>query len=117
MDNNFTPWLRAVWGLRVENFDQLVGSTKRSDDRFVNTRVTDFLPALNMTFKLTNNMNLRVAGSQTVVRPEFREVSPLAYYDFDLGATVIGNKYIQRTKITNADVRWEWYPRNGEIFQ
>jgi outer membrane receptor protein involved in Fe transport len=60
-------------------------------------------------------MNIRVAGSQTVVRPEFREVSPLAYYDFDLGATVIGNKSIQRTKITNADLRWEWYPRNGEI--
>ncbi len=114
-DNNFTHWFRAVWGLRVENFDQLVGSVRRSDDRFVNTRVTDFLPALNMTFKLTNNMNLRVAGSQTVVRPEFREVSPLAYYDFDLGATVIGNKFIERTKITNADLRWEWYPRNGEI--
>lgn len=115
LDNNFTPWLRAVWGLRVENFDQLVGSTKRSDDRFVNTRVTDFLPAVNLTFKVNNSMNIRLAGSQTVVRPEFREVSPLAYYDFDLGATVIGNKFIERTKITNADLRWEWYPRNGEI--
>jgi hypothetical protein len=39
-------------GIRIENFDQLVGSTKRSDDRFVNTRVTDFLPAVNITFKL-----------------------------------------------------------------
>lgn len=114
-DNNFTPWLRAVWGLRVENFDQLVGSTKRSDDRFVNTRVTDFLPAVNLTFKVNPKMNIRLAGSQTVVRPEFREVSPLAYYDFDLGATVIGNKSIERTKITSADVRWEYYPRNGEI--
>lgn len=114
-DNNFTPWLRAIWGLRVENFDQLVGSTKRSDDRFVNTRVTDFLPAVNLTFKVNPKMNVRLAGSQTVVRPEFREVSPLAYYDFDLGATVIGNKSIERTKITNVDLRWEYYPRNGEI--
>jgi hypothetical protein len=62
-------------------------------------------------------MNIRVAGSQTVVRPEFREVSPLAYYDFDLGATVIGNKSIERTKITNADLRWEFYPRNGKSSQ
>ena len=115
-DNNFTPWLRAVWGLRVENFDQLVGSTRKSDDRFVNTRVTDFLPAVNLTFKIDPKMNIRLAGSQTVVRPEFREVSPLAYYDFDLGATVIGNKNIERTKITSADLRWEYYPRNGEIF-
>jgi outer membrane receptor protein involved in Fe transport len=116
MDNNITPWLRAVWGLRVENFDQLVGSTKMSDDRFVYTKVTDYLPAINFTIKLNNKMNVRLAGSQTVVRPEFREVSPLAYYDFDLGATVIGNKNIQRTKITNADIRWEWYPKAGEIF-
>ncbi|GAE64854.1 Outer membrane receptor proteins, mostly Fe transport [Chryseobacterium indologenes] len=115
-DNNFTPWLRAVWGLRVENFDQLVGSARKSDDRFVNTRVTDFLPALNLTFKVNPKMNIRLAGSQTVVRPEFREVSPLAYYDFDLGATVIGNKFIERTKITNADLRWEYYPRTREIF-
>jgi hypothetical protein len=63
-------------------------------------RLQTFYLLLNLTFKLNPKMNFRVAGSQTVVRPEFREVSPLAYYDFDLGATVIGNKSIQRTKIT-----------------
>lgn len=114
-DNNFTPKLRAVWGLRVENFDQLVGSTKKSDDRFVNSKVTDFLPALNLTYKLNEKMNLRLAGSQTVVRPEFRELSPMQYYDFDLGAAIVGNKELQRTKITNADLRYEFYPKAGEI--
>ena len=114
-DNNFTSWLRAIWGLRIENFDQLVGSTKMSDNRFVNSKVTDFMPAANITIKLSNKMNLRLAGSQTVVRPEFRELSPVAYYDFDLGATVVGNKELQRTKITSADIRWEFYPRNGEL--
>jgi TonB-dependent receptor len=114
-DNNFTSWLRAIWGLRIENFDQLVGSTKMSDNRFVNSKVTDFMPAANITIKLNNKMNLRLAGSQTVVRPEFRELSPVAYYDFDLGATVVGNKELQRTKITSADIRWEFYPRNGEL--
>lgn len=115
-DNNITSWLRAVWGLRVENFDQVVGSTKKSDERYVHSAVTDYLPALNLTFKLNDKMNLRLAGSQTVVRPEFRELSPLAYYDFDLGATVIGNKELQRTKLTSADIRWEFYPKSGEIF-
>lgn len=114
-DTNFTSWLRAIWGLRVENFNQLVGSTKKSDSRFVNSEVTDFMPAANFTIKLNNKMNVRLAGSQTVVRPEFRELSPVAYYDFDLGATVVGNKELQRTKITSADIRWEFYPRNGEL--
>ncbi|HTE13050.1 MAG TPA: TonB-dependent receptor, partial [Chitinophagaceae bacterium] len=59
--------------------------------------------------------NLRLSGSQTVVRPEFRELSPLAFYDFELGASVVGNQALVRTKITNADLRYELYPRAGEL--
>jgi outer membrane receptor protein involved in Fe transport len=51
-----------------------------------------------------------------VVRPEFRELSNFAFYDFELGATVLGNPDLQRTKITNADLRYEVYPRAGELF-
>lgn len=114
-DNLLTNKIRAVWGLRVEDFDQLIGSVKVSDDRHVHTRVTDFLPALNITYKLDNKTNLRISASQTVVRPEFRELTAVTFYDFELGAAVIGNKYLQRTKITNADLRYEFYPRGGEL--
>jgi outer membrane receptor protein involved in Fe transport len=31
------------------------------------------------------------------------------------GDDVLGNDNLQRTKVSNADVRWEWYPRSGEI--
>ena len=44
MDNQFTKDLRVVWGLRVENYDQLVGSVKKWDPRHTHTEVTDFLP-------------------------------------------------------------------------
>lgn len=115
-DNSFNNWLRVVWGGRYENFDQLVGSTKTSDPRYNHTRVGDFLPAVNATFKLNNTSNLRVAGSQTVVRPEFRELTGTAFYDFEIGATIIGNPNLVRTKITNLDVRYEIYPRAGELF-
>lgn len=115
-DNQFTNKIRLVWGLRVENFDQLVGSVRKSDSRFVNTKVTDYLPGANLTVKLNSKTNLRFSGSQTVVRPEFRELSNFAFYDFDLGATVTGSSALQRTKITNADIRYELYPRAGEIF-
>ena len=33
-DNSFNEWLRIVWGVRYENFDQLVGSTYKSDPRY-----------------------------------------------------------------------------------
>ncbi|MEP6674137.1 MAG: TonB-dependent receptor [Ferruginibacter sp.] len=116
MDNLLTDKLRVVWGVRYENFDQLVGSLKESDSRFVHNKVEDFLPALNFTYKLNNKTNIRLSGSQTVVRPEFRELSDFAFYDFELGATVLGNRDLKRTKITNADLRYEIYPRAGELF-
>lgn len=116
MDNNFTDWLRVVWGVRYEHFDQLVGSTNASDPRYAYSKVGDFLPAVNVTAKLTQQTNLRLALSQTLVRPEFRELTNLAFYDFEVGATIIGNPSIKRTRITNLDLRYEWYPRAGEMF-
>jgi outer membrane receptor protein involved in Fe transport len=115
-DNQLSNQLRLVWGVRLEDFDQLVGSPRRSDERHVYSRVTDFLPGLNLTWKTSGKTNLRLGASQTVVRPEFRELSPFAFYDFELNAQVVGNSRAQRTKVTNLDLRYEWYPRAGELF-
>lgn len=115
-DNQFSQKLRATWGLRWENFDQIVGSVKAKDPRHVYSKVDDFLPGLNLTYKVTDKTNIRLSGSQTVIRPEFRELSPFAFFDFDLGATTTGNKSLVRTKVSNADLRFEMYPRAGELF-
>jgi hypothetical protein len=115
-DNQFTDKLRATWGVRVEDYDQLIGSVKQSDPRHLHTEVRDFLPGVNITYKIGTTANLRLSGSQTVVRPEFRELSDYQFYDFELGATVAGNKTLVRTKISNADLRYELYPSPGEVF-
>ena len=115
-DNQFSPVFRVVWGLRVEDYDQLVGSVKTWDDRHTHSQVRDFLPGLNATLKLNNKTNLRLSGSQTVIRPELRELAALNIYDFDLNASVQGYPDLQRTKVTNADLRYELYPRAGEVF-
>jgi TonB-dependent receptor len=114
-DNQFSSKFRMVWGLRVEDYDQLVGSVKKSDPRHSNTRVTDFLPGLNATYKLNNKTNFRLSGSQTVVRPELRELAFLNLYDFELNLSTQGNPALKRTKITNVDLRYEMYPRAGEV--
>lgn len=116
MDNQFTKNLRVVWGLRVENYDQLVGSVKTWDPRHSYTKVTDFLPGVNATLKLNDKTNLRLSGSQTVVRPELRELANLNLYDFELNASVQGNPFLERTKVINSDFRYELYPRAGEVF-
>lgn len=115
-DNQFTDELRVVWGLRVEDYDQLVGSVKAYDPRHTHSEVTDFLPGLNATFRANNKTNIRLSGSQTVIRPEFRELSFLNIYDFELNASVQGNPNLKRTKVTNLDLRYESYPRAGEVF-
>jgi TonB-dependent receptor len=115
-DNQFGKVLRVVWGVRVEDFDQLVGSVKKSDPRHVYSRVRDFLPGMNATFKVSSKTNIRLSASQTVVRPEFRELAPFEFYDFELNAAVQGNANLKRTKVTNLDLRYELYPRAGETF-
>lgn len=115
-DNQFSPGLRVVWGVRVENYDQLVGSVRKSDPRFTNSRVNDFLPGVNATYKLTGKTNLRLSASQTVIRPELRELAFLNLYDFELNASIQGNPALKRTKVSNFDLRYELYPRSGEIF-
>ena len=114
-DNSLTDQLRVVWGVRYENFDQLVGSVRKADDRYSYSKVGDFLPSVNATYKITPKSNIRLAGSKTLVRPEFRELTNLAFYDFELGAIITGNKNLQRTNITNVDLRYEIYPQSGEI--
>lgn len=114
-DNAITDWLRIVWGARYEYYDQLIGSTRKSDSRFLNTKKGDLLPAVNITFKTNEKTNIRAAGSQTLIRPEFRELSDFAFYDFEVGATFTGKKELVRTKVTNLDLRYEIYPRNGEL--
>lgn len=114
-DNQLGRDFRLIWGVRVEDFDQIIGSVKKSDRRHVYSKVTDFLPGVNLTYKPSEKTNIRLSGSQTVVRPEFRELSPFAFYDFELNAQVVGNNKAKRTKITNADLRYELYPRGGEL--
>lgn len=115
-DNQFTRELRVVWGVRVENYDQLVGSVKKYDPRHTHSEVTDFLPGLNATYKMNAKTNIRLSASQTVIRPELRELSFLNLYDFELNASVQGLPSLLRTKVTNLDLRYELYPRAGEIF-
>jgi outer membrane receptor protein involved in Fe transport len=71
---------------------------------------------MNATYKINNKVNVRLSGSQTVVRPELRELSFLNLYDFELNASVQGNPFLKRTKVSNLDLRFELYPRAGELF-
>lgn len=113
-DNELSKKMRVVWGVRVEDYDQLLGSVKQYDPRHKHLQQRDYLPGVNFTYKLNPKTNIRLSGSQTVIRPEQRELADLTLYDFELNQAVQGNPDLSRTKVTNADLRYELYPRSGE---
>jgi hypothetical protein len=75
----------------------------------------DVLPSVSLIFSPTEKMNVRLVGTKTVARPEFRELSPFEFEDFVGGTTVRGNPSLLSTDIWNADLRWEWFPSAAEV--
>ncbi|RYD52267.1 MAG: TonB-dependent receptor [Sphingobacteriales bacterium] len=115
LDNQFLKRVSVSWGARIESYNQQVKYNDGNADLKVDTTVVDILPSANIKYALNDQMNLRLSGSQTVIRPEFREIAPFNFYNFDLMAVESGNPTLKRTKVTNADLRWELYPAPGEF--
>lgn len=117
-DSRLSEKIRMVWGLRAENFEQFIKSNDaRKGDTAVTilTRKPDLLPSMNLTISTNDKTNLRFSVSKTVARPEFREMAPFAFYDFEQLASVAGNPSLKRSRIYNLDLRYEFYPRPGEL--
>ena len=74
----------------------------------------DFFPSFNLTWRLPKEQQLRASYGRTINRPEFREVSPSVFYDFDLPGSVQGNTNLRSCHVDNADLRYEWYPAKGD---
>ena len=107
---NFGERLRLNGGVRVEDFKQSVDTFDLFRDVEVNASQgsEDVLPAFSATF-INNDHQFRLAYSETLSRPDFRELSPAAFTDPITGREVVGNPNLKITSITNYDFRWEWY--------
>jgi TonB-dependent receptor len=116
IDNVFKK-LRIIWGARLENYSQKLNS--KTD---VNAIVTvddtqlDILPSVNFIYSLNKKQNLRLSGSKTVNRPEFRELAPFLFFDNDIRKSISGNPDLKITDILNADLRYEFFLGKGQIF-
>lgn len=110
--------LNVYAGVRYE-YDRMELVTNTRDDRpsplshFY--KYSDLFPSLNTTYKFSDKHQLRLSYGKTVNRPEFREVSPSVFYDFDLAADVKGNTELTPCYVQNLDLRYEFYPSRGEL--
>ena len=109
--------LRAIAGLRLETSDIEVTNkvVDINDSKYKHGKVKeiDLLPSVNFIYSLTEDMNVRLAGTRTIARPTFREIGT-NYYDYKTGIFITGNPLLKRSIITNADIRWEWFIKPGE---
>jgi TonB-dependent receptor len=111
-----TSRLQLVGGARLEAWAVDVASVTTTGAVVdANPSKTDILPSLGLNFALTQDQNIRFAATQTVSRPEYRELSPIAYFEQVGFAVTQGNPALNRALIQNVDLRWEWFPRGGEI--
>ena len=114
-DNKISDALRVIWGARVEYFEQFLHTKDRSAKRIIlNNDKWSVLPSLNISYSLNNKNILRLSGSQTVSRPEFREIAPFQFFDYETTFGVRGNPDLKMTDIINIDARYEIYPGAGE---
>jgi hypothetical protein len=73
------------------------------------------LPALNLVYAVSDNANLRASATQTIARPNMREVAPFGSFGAISLPTLFGNPDLTITNITNLDLRYEVFPNAGEV--
>jgi outer membrane receptor protein involved in Fe transport len=117
-DATISKKLRLIGGVRFESYNQKFSYMEFGSNlqRNIDSTVNDLLPSLNLVYSLNKKMNLRASYYRTVSRPEFRELAPFAFYNFVMDNILSGNPDLKRATIDNFDLRYEFFPGEGQIF-
>ena len=102
-------------GFRGEYNVQTLNATTNTGKVDVNNPIFAPLPSLNVAYNLTDRSLIRAAYSRTVNRPEFRELAPFLYYQFEYEAGIFGSTSLKTAFINNIDLRYEFFPNPGEM--
>ncbi|PTQ78185.1 TonB-dependent receptor [Nitrosomonas oligotropha] len=102
--------INITGGLRWEDNDQRVNTfTLNNTPTTAQLKRVDMLPSVVGTLFLTDKQQLRAGFSQTLSRPDFRELSAAPFTDINTNQETVGNPNLKQTSITNWDLRWEYY--------
>lgn len=116
-DTTFGRW-RVIGGARYERSEQSVTTFNpfAVEDAVESVNEgSDVLPSLNVVYQLAPRTNLRFGYGRSLNRPEFRELSPFTFTEVAGGRSVSGNPNLEQATLDGYDVRWETFPRSGEV--
>ena len=129
VDTQITPFMRAALGGRFESALQAVDTVTidgPSENNFVEACIErqadqscdnkeDFLPAATLTFTPFQDFQLRFGYSETLTRPQFRELAPTQFVNTETDVSFVGNPFLQNAEIKNYDLRAEYYFDRGQF--
>ena len=111
-DGKFSEKLKLTAGARAERYDQQLQAKNQPNIELNNF---DILPSALLTYAAGKKTNLRLAISESVNRPEFRELASYSVFDYDNFVVIRGNPNLKRSLVKNYDLRFESFPKTGEI--
>jgi len=115
----FTSKLGLYTGVRMEKNRQQMhsfSSDNANEEVNIDLDETDFFPSANLSYNFNPKSLVRFSYGLTINRPEFREIAPFAFYDFEMKKLVRGNPDLENASISNYDLRYEFYPTPSETF-
>jgi len=104
---------RLQGGFRQEEVDLKAdawgGNIEEGTVNNVSQNYSDTLPAFSSTLEFLENMQWRLAYSETRNRPSLLEITGSTVRNPADGNLYRGNVYLEQAELKNYDSRWEWY--------
>jgi len=135
-EDNYAAYLQLNWGttlgsipvdgrigVRASRLESTLTGTRTVDGVDAPSRIetsrTRYLPNANANFSLSENLILRVSGSETISRPAFADLNPqLSLFESTDSLPARGsggNPDLQAVESRNTDLSLEWYFRPGSL--
>jgi len=104
-----------IIGLRGEYIYQEVEWNTQLDpsDKSDDIELIPFLPSITTKYEINNKQNLRFGASKTYTLPQFKERAKFIYEE--VTQVKLGNPDLYQSDNYNADLKWELFPKPGEI--
>jgi hypothetical protein len=113
IEYEFTPKLFVIGAFRSEYIIQDIfydTSLKQGKTLF---DTMEYLPSLTAKYEVNGKQNIRLAASKTYTLPQFKERAPFLFEE--VGQSYVGNPYLYNSTDYNFDLKWEYFPKGGEI--